>query len=214
MVAVSCTCSYKVGKEVVWCKGPVLLQNIDLDEFDRIVVNGAADLKYAQDPEIWGVQVEANEEVFDYLNFRVEDRTLILEMVDSVQVMAEDFDIYTGSAVLKSVTINGTADVIIVAVDQKDNLDITVNGTGDMELQKIRVPVLSCNVNGAADIEATGLDAGHIDLSLNGAGDVSLSGKAESANFTVSGAGSIDARGLECDKIEKQKNGLARIRTK
>ena len=222
LAAIGCTCSFDfnsgdgvtVKGKHVRCKGPVVLEEIEVTGFDQIVINGSADLKYVQTPGEWGVEVEANQEVFQYLDFHVEDSVLYLETMDHVQIKAEEFNIFIGSPSLKNIVVNGAADASVISIEQEDNLNIAVNGAGDIELQNITVPTLSCEVNGAGDIEATGLKVGHLSININGAGDAELSGRADSATFSVSGAGDIDARGLECPKVEKNKAGLARIRTR
>ena len=76
VVLSSCTFKYHWRKTVV-CEGEVMDRNMELTGFDRIVVNGSADMKYVQ-ANSDGVIVTANEEVFPYLKFRVDDRVLYL----------------------------------------------------------------------------------------------------------------------------------------
>lgn len=215
----SCTCSINFGNpgnKHVKCKGEVITKNLsdvlEPDGFDQIVINGSADLKYAQGEE-YGIEVEANEEVFQYLNYHVEDGVLFLETIDNVQIQAKKYDIYLESPILKRVVANGASDASIVAVDSQEKLEIQVNGAGDIELQNITVPELTFTLNGASDLDASELNVGSLNVSINGAGDVCLSGKAEKASLSVSGAGDIDARNLECASIGKNKAGVARIRT-
>lgn len=205
-------CNYNITRNVVYCKGDVVQKELDLTGFDRIQINGSADLNYLQD-QSEKVSVKANEDVFQYLNFRVEDGVLILETVDSVQIRAETFDVYVNAPVMKTITVNGAADAKLAQIDSDENLSITVNGAGDIELKNVRVPELDFTVNGAGDLDASGLKVGKLSLSVNGAGDADLSGEADSAVFRISGAGDVDARGLACKDIQLHKSGAARIRT-
>ena len=210
--AVLTGCSINLNRNVVFCKGEVLHKDMELTGFDRIQINGSADLEFVQAQES-KVSVTANEEVFQYLNFHVKDGVLILEPVDSVQIKAETFDVFVSAPVLKDITVNGAADARVTGVDSDETLAITVNGAGDIKLKDIRVPRLDFSVNGAGDLDAAGLKVGKLSVNVRGAGDADLSGEAGSAVLSVSGAGDVNARGLSCPDIQVHKSGAARIRT-
>jgi hypothetical protein len=161
------------------------------------------------------VKVKANEEVFEYLDFKVEGDVLILETKKdgkSVTISAQTFCIYVSAPVLESVTINGAADAVMKSYSADKDFSLTVNGTGDLELEDIEVPTLSFTINGAGDLDADDIDVKNLYISINGAGDVDVSGKADYAKMHVSGAGDIDAQELECPKIDKSQSGAASIR--
>ena len=217
LVLVSCTFNVNLGGKKgknVTCKGPVITQSLELADFNAIEVNGHADIKFLQKIDGYKVDVKANEEVFQYLNYRVENGTLILETVDKVNIRAEEFDVYIGAPTLCSFVVNGAADAEIVAVNQPEKLEIEINGAGDIQLKDIMVPELNTTINGAGDLEARALNVGKLRISVHGAGDVELAGKADSCELDVSGAGDIDARKLACEQFTTHKAGLASIKTK
>ena len=201
------------GKKVT-CKGPVITKELDLSGFDAITVNGSSDMELFQG-ESFQVLVKANEEVFDYIDYKVEDGVLILETKDLVNIRAEEYDVTITLPVLKELIVNGAADVDIKkGYAASENLNVQVNGAGDFDLSGIAVPSLSFTLNGAGDIEADGLDVDILSVAVNGAGDIDVSGKAGKASFRVSGAGDIDARGLDCESVTTHKSGMASIRLK
>ena len=57
-------CNYNITRNVVYCKGDVVQKELDLTGFDRIQINGSADLNYLQD-QSEKVFVKANEDVFE-----------------------------------------------------------------------------------------------------------------------------------------------------
>ena len=215
-----CTCCVNFGDRGnrVICKGPVVMKQLDIDmnltDFNSIRINGSADLKYVQDKEGFGVQVEANEQVFQYLDYHVENGTLVLETKDNVQVVAEEYDVYVSSPTLVNVEVNGAVDASIIAIDQQEDLTIVMNGAAECEMQNIKLPNLSFTVNGAGEVEAIHLDVQNLVVNVNGAGKITLAGKAGGASLNVSGAGDIDARALQCDNIEKNTSGIARVLTR
>ena len=199
------------GKKVS-CKGPVITKTIDLSGFNAIVVNGSSDMELFQGDK-FQVLVKANQEVFDYIDYKVEDGVLILENKDNVNIRAEEYEITITLPLLKSLVVNGAADVDLkTGYVSQENLDGVVNGAGDFELSGIAVPSLSFTLNGAGDIEADALNVEELAVAVNGAGDIDLSGKAGKASFSVSGAGDIDARGLVCESYTTHNRGMASIR--
>ena len=199
------------GTSVV-CKGPVVEKTLDLSDFNAITVTGSADMILSQS-ETFSVKVNANEEVFEYIDFSVENGTLKLKNKDNVQIKAKTFKVYISLPYLENLLVNGAADADIHDYASDKDLTVLVNGAGDFEIVSVKVPTLSLTVNGAGDIDATGLDVETVSVSVNGAGDVNLSGKSNIANLSVSGAGDIDAANLEVTEWNVHKSGIASIRT-
>ncbi len=210
----SCVFVGRNGGKTVTCKGPVQEKLLDLKDFDKIVMNGHADVVISQ-RETFSVKVSANEEVFDYLDFHVDNGTLILETKDHVNLRAETFDVTVTLPVLKDISIQGAGDVDLKGgYYAAEPLALTLNGAGDIEFRDIQVPSLSITINGAGDIEAKGIDVNELSISVNGAGDVEVTGKADKARFSVAGAGDIDALGLDVQDVETHKSGIASIKLK
>ena len=151
----------------VECKGPVVVRTLDLSGFDKIVVNGMSDMELVQG-ENFQVSVKANEEVFDHIDYKVEDGALILETKEQVVIKAEEFDIRITLPLLKSLTVNGAADVDLKGgYSASDSLRVEINGAGDFDFSGIKVPFLRFELNGAY-LEAQ--DGGGLDMSTLKAG--------------------------------------------
>ena len=199
------------GKTIT-CNGPVVTKTLELSGFDAITVNGSSDMEIIQGDK-FQVLVKANEDVFDHIDYRVENAILIIESKDSVNIKAEEYDVTVTLPILKALTVNGAADVEMEkGYVSSENLVMEVNGAGDFSLSGIKLPSLSIELNGAGDIEADGLDVKDLSIEVNGAGDIDVSGKAVNANFSVSGVADIDARELKTESVQTSKNGLGRIR--
>lgn len=214
----SCVLNFNPGMfgkgKTIKCKGPVVTRSFAFDGFEKIVVNGSSDMEISQ-ADVFRIDVIANEEVFDYLDYKVENNTLVIDTKDHVNIKAEEYDIVLALPCLTSLEVNGAADVDMKQAYVSDKeMVITVNGAGDFDFNGITVPEFSIELNGAGDIEADGLDVGTLSIQVNGAGDVDLSGKAGSAIFSVSGAGDIDASKLDCADVQTHKSGIASIKLK
>ncbi len=205
--------NFNGGKAVI-CKGPVVEKEMEgLTGFEGITVNGAIDLYFSQS-DTYSVQVKANEEVFDYLDYKVEDGVLFLGTRDNVNIRSEEYKVTVTLPVLSKIHVNGAADVYQQGdYSASEPMNVHVNGAGDLNFkEKLQVPSISIQVNGAGDIRITDMDVNELSIRVNGAGDALLGGKAASAHFSVNGAGDIDAHNLECTDVTTQKAGLASIR--
>ena len=201
------------SKNAIKGEGPVITKSFDLKDFDAIQVNGQADLVFIQD-DAFEVTLRTQENIFDYVDYRVEGTTLILELKDKQTAHAEDYDVTVKAPVLKKLEVNGAGDVKIPAgMTSEDVFKVEVNGAGDLDFTKIKCKDLIVRANGAADINAMGIDVESVDIEVNGAGDVELSGKAGKADLNVNGAGDINATGLTvAGEVKKRASGIARIR--
>lgn len=202
------------GGKPILCKGPVVEKEMEgLSGFEGITANGAIDIYFCQG-STYSVQVKANEEVFNYLDYRVEDGTLILGAKDNANIRAEEYKVNVTLPLVTQIQVNGAADVRQVGEYSSDKeMSVRVNGAGDIDFkEKLSIPAIHINVNGAGDIRISDMDVDELVIKVNGAGDAVLGGKAASAHFSVNGAGDIDARGLECNDVTTQKAGLASIR--
>lgn len=205
----------KIGDgKTIKCGGPVTTNTFDLTGFNAISVNGFTDMELFQGDQ-FQVIVKANEDVFQYLDYKVEDGVLVMETKEHVNIKAETYEVTVTLPTLKNLTVNGAGDVELkTGYSSGEDLSVVINGAGDFELSGIKVPNFSITLNGAGDIEADGLDVENVSVAINGAGDINLSGKALKASFSVSGAGEIDASGLECDNVGTHKSGFAAIKLK
>ena len=203
-----------IGKTVS-CKGPVVVKEIEgLTDFEEIVISGAANL-YLQQADNYSVSVEANEEVFDHIDYKVDGNVLNLGAIDNVNIRAKKYDITVTLPEITKIVVYGAADVKnLSSYESNKDVTIVINGAGDIDFKEIKVPSISVNVNGASDIKLASIDVENLSVQVNGAGDAELSGSAKNCNFSVNGAGDIDATGLEIEHIYTHKAGMASIRLK
>ena len=202
------------GKDAIKGEGSVITKSFDdLTGFDRIVINGQSDAVFTQS-DTYEVTLRAQENVFDYVDYRVEGTTLILELKDKRTVRSTEFEVTLKAPALKGLEINGAADFDIPAgLKSDDDLQIEVNGAGDLTFNGVRCNNLTIQANGAADVDLTNIDVRNLKVDVNGAGDVNVEGAAGDAALSVNGAGDIDATGLKvAGKVSKHAAGLASIK--
>jgi hypothetical protein len=202
------------GKNAIKGEGPVVSKTFeDLKDFDKIEINGHADVNFTQS-SVYEVTLRTQENILEYVDYKVVGTTLVIETKDHRSVRAEKYDLVIQAPALKRIEVNGATDFDIPAgLTSEDDLQIVVNGAGDLAFDAIRCKDLTIEVNGAADVDMTGIEVARLKVEVNGAGDANVSGNAANASFAVNGAGAIDARELKVSgEVKKSSSGLAKIR--
>ena len=218
LVTVLCTSCFTVNSNFNFHKGaikgigPVETRTLDLADFNAVCVKGGADLHLSQG-EGWAVSVTTQENIFDSLDFVVEDSVLVIQAVNAKTINAEEFEVSLTMPALKSLQINGAAELEALTPWKVGDLDISINGAGELTFDGLACRNLSLSVNGASEFDAKGLDVALLSVDIKGAGEVEVAGKAGDVDLSVSGAGEIDARELTVSgEVRKKAAGAARIR--
>lgn len=219
LLCVSCfqvNMNYKTGgKNAIKGEGPVMTKSLDFKDFDALCVTGNADVVFTQADD-WEVTLSTQENIFDELDYKVVNGVLLIQAKNNRIIMADSYDLTIRAPGLKRIEVNGATEFEIPAGLRTDgDLEIEVNGAGDLDFTGIACRELNIEANGASDIDVRDIDVQTLNVEINGLGDVSVGGKAGTASFEVSGAGDIDARGLDvAGEVKRRSSGLASIRLK
>ena len=206
--------NYKGGKNAIKGEGPVVSKSFDdLQGFDAIRINGHADVNFTQS-SVYEVTVRTQENILEWLDYKVEGTTLVIEAKDKREIRAEKYDLVIQAPALKKLVVNGATDFSVGNLRSEGDLDIEINGAGDLDFDRILCNSLTLQVNGAADTNLTSISVlKDLKVEVNGAGDVNVTGNAQNASFSVNGAGDIDATGLKvAGEVKQHKAGLASIK--
>lgn len=203
----------KASRKPIKGEGAVVSKSFDLKDFDRIVINGHADVSFTQS-DAYEVTVRTQENILEWLDYKVDGTTLVIEAKDKREIRAEKYDLVIQAPALKKLVVNGASDFNVGSLRSEDDLDIEINGAGDLDFDRIQCNSLTLEVNGAADANLTSISVlKDLKVEVNGAGDVKVTGNAQSASFSVNGAGDIDATGLKvAGEVSKHTSGLASIK--
>lgn len=201
------------GKNAIKGEGNVTSKSFDFNDFDSIIINGHADVDFTQS-SVYEVTVRTQENILEWLDYKVEGNTLIIQAKDHREIRAERYDLVIQAPVLKKVVVNGASDFNVKSLRVDGGFEVNVNGAGDLDFNHIICQSLAVEVNGAADANLTDIQVQEaLKVEVNGAGDVTVTGAAGTASLEVNGAGDIDATGLKvAGKVSKHAAGLAKIK--
>ena len=81
--------NFKGGKNAVKGEGPVITKDYDFRDFDALCVNGNADVVFIQD-ENWKVTLTTQENIPEYLDYKVENGILLIQAKNRRTIRAEE----------------------------------------------------------------------------------------------------------------------------
>lgn len=151
--------------------------NIDVEgEYEIVLQEGSNPL----------VAVETDENLHQYIETVVDDRTLRVRSVENIEASEQTRIIITYQR-LESIRLGGAAQLSNQATLRAENLNIRVDGAGIVDLS---------------------LEATELNVRLGGAGLVSLSGNVNTQRLVLSGAGSLSAFELESKNCDIDLSGF------
>ncbi|NOQ74851.1 MAG: hypothetical protein GQ574_22745 [Crocinitomix sp.] len=125
------------------------------------------------------ITFDNNDELAGLFEMTVDNKILRINIKEGKQrefnkhVNNHDVNIYLTMSEVKSLVINGSGDIYSADDIPSDALDIQINGSGDVRLDKILPEKFEISVNGSGDVSLYGegdITAGEINI--NGSGDV------------------------------------------
>lgn len=166
---------HHVFKDKVRGNGNIKTENRTTGTFNDVEVNGNFDLYLKQD-SLRSVRVEADENLMEYIEVKVEGNKLVLEPKEGYNLSgSKHIKIYVSSPVFRKLHASGACDIFGEnKISSTEMIDIDLSGASDIKLE---------------------LNAPKVEAELSGAGSIALKG--ETKDFSVIGSGSTDIRCFE-----------------
>ena len=204
----SCSCH---GLRVNWTRSEAHgEQTRSITGFERIELLGSLDVKYMQ-ADSFSVKVDAPVEVIKYVETRVEGNVLKVNMKGENNLInfgirdSENVTVYVTSPDFLGITLRGSGDFECRHLVDTDNLDIALNGSGDItfddvEVRNVKMLQSSVNLVGSGDVKMHFDNGGTVEANLTGSGDITLDGEVKEYRNNVRGSGDINAEHLTIRK--------------
>lgn len=108
--------------------------------------------------------------------------------------------------------INGSGKTVIKAGQHAENMDLEINGSGDIDIEQNTFVNTKCKINGSGNVNGQYCEADHatmrisgsgniemtvhktMDVGISGSGDVNYWGNASITKADISGSGKIKKR--------------------
>jgi hypothetical protein len=164
--------------------GPVVSEEVNMDEFDGIRLKGSMDV-FIQQGDEQKVVIEGKQNLIDELNYEVNGGIWDIDFDDCVRDV-DNFDVYITLPLLRTVQVQGSGNVIGENRFVIGDLEIKITGSGDVSLEA---------------------EADDMNVYISGSGDLELEGVADDVKYRIDGSGDVRAFGLECQTADIDVSG-------
>ncbi|MFZ2897549.1 MAG: head GIN domain-containing protein [Saprospiraceae bacterium] len=187
----SCTKLDDSGLIGIKGEGPVLEFTVEPGTFDGIRLETSGEV-YLTDGDEASVTVFAQENIFENMDIRVEDKLLYISN-DKLVRKSEKVRIYISRQAIARLALAGSGDIFVEGAYSFQNLDLDLSGSGDVQVES-----------------AT---ANNVNTTLSGSGNVSINGKALTQHILIEGSGDVLAFGLETESttVKIKRSGKAEV---
>ena len=202
--------------------GKVIDRNIEAEKFCMIDADGTAEVIFTQ-ADSCSIRAYGNEKAIEEYKFMQQDNTLSIRSVNSDRkrftskssISTPAITVYVTAPSIEDIKIYGAATITLEKdIIQKRNLNIEINGLGDLEAESLEINNLTVTINGTGDLDIDRATCtGNAKLTVNGVGDINANVKCANAKTTVNGAGDIKLN-IKCIALTTECNGAGDIKLK
>ena len=185
---------------------------------------------YVKQGSAWSVELEADAEVLDRVETKVENGKLLIRVKPTLKGRwtwnnGESVTARITLPVIEAISVAGSGDLkgegrfktgnlevkvagsgsATLEVESAD-LDLSVAGSGDIRI-KGRMKNIDTSVSGSGNIDLEADSDGNFSGTISGSGKINAKGKARSADLSISGSGEVHAYGLTVAKCSARISG-------
>lgn len=165
-------------------------QEIDINIYDEIKVEGAIDVIYESKPDDAAfLEVEADKNIIPLVDIKVKGKTLHIKSKESIN--PGRLTVYTNSPILKYIESKGASRVSVRGTSEGKEIKIELKGTGNIDAENL--------------IYEKG------EIKLEGSGNMNLGGQVGKAKYEINGNGNISAEELTVNELECKIKGTGNM---
>lgn len=205
-----CMADINLTTQTIKGSGTLSTKEISIDDYDQIETVGSVELNYQQLEEQPYLQITVDENLLEYLDIHVKNRTLYIQptknekSLNSYIISPTKFTVNTNSKQIRSIELAGSGNINLLSDIRSDILEFDLIGSGKVFSEKtINVGILGIDLAGSGNISLQG-KAQTCNIDIAGSGTVSLKGNAEICKIDIAGSGkmpspNLSVKHLRCD---------------
>lgn len=191
LVTVFTSCNLIDGRRIKG-NGKITTKNYDLKGFHGIDIGGSKKIFLKQD-SAFSVKIETDENLFDYLNVRVDNGQLKVSSKNSSWLSPSDeIKIFISMPSINEIDVNGASSISTEnRISGNEKIIVKLGGASEGTLE-FRAPVLDLKSTGASTLTVSG-ETRDVKSNASGASTInSFDLKSENSDVKATGASSID----------------------
>lgn len=180
---------YACGFNAVKGKGDVKKFERNVSDFTKLSMNTSGKVFVIQGAE-YSCTIETEENIAELITTEVKDNELLISQTKNFNT--NTLNIYITMPFIDKLSLDGSGDINCKNEISSKTLELELNGSGNINMNKIIVLTLDCSIDGS----------GNINL---------LTGKTKDANFELGGSGNITADHIDCENVVASIDGSGNI---
>ena len=170
-------------------KGPVEKETRSVGDFHAVEVEIPADVEVRVSDQ-YSVEVQAQENLLPLLKAEVKDGKLRLYFEENVS-NAKDLKVWVSAPSFDHLALSGSGTLKAVSPLSGDRLELSIGGSGDIDVPQADVAKMQCSIAGSGNIKVAG-KAGEIGFEIAGSGDIAAKDLlANTGKASIAGSGSV-----------------------
>lgn len=179
------------------CTSPVMLtgqtvtENRDVPAFNSIALSFSANVYVSQGTER-SVEIEADEGVMDIIVTEVRGQTLVLKTENAFWNRTGKVKINITVPEIRELDVSGSGDIIAQTPFRTDELDLTVSGSGSIQIDDLQSTLITSKITGSGDVKLSGsATGGEMETVITGSGSCNAEDlEVSRADVKITGSGS------------------------
>ncbi|MEO8110967.1 MAG: head GIN domain-containing protein [Ginsengibacter sp.] len=175
-------------------KGPSVTENRSVGNFTSLASAISADVFYKQDP-VYKVEITAQQNILNIIETNIVNNELVIKFRNGVRVKTnENIVVNVSSPTINGLRISGSGSIVATDSIGSGNMDLTLSGSGNINLYKLISTSLDANISGSGNISIQNGLINTGKLRISGSGNIdAMNVPASSVTTTTSGSGEIRA---------------------
>ena len=173
--------------------GQTITETRDLPSFNSVALSFSADV-YISQGNRQSVEIEADEGAMDIIVTDVRGETLVLKTRDGFWRRTGKVKVTITVPEIRQLQVSGSGDILAQTAIRTEELDLTVSGSGSIDIDDLQCPSIRSTITGSGDIRLTGRQA------------------ANDMKTVITGSGSCNAENLEVAMADVHITGSGSVR--
>ncbi len=195
--------------------GPLTVKNLELGDFTDIRIHGAVKVEVTQDSAC-SLQAFGNEKCLEAYEISVEEGVLRASRKGDDGKVNENtprITLRVWAPKLEDIQVHGAGTIEFQdTICMENDLDIDVQGAGEIDIDYLETKNLTMKVSGAGDVEIGHLKATEeVSLNISGAGEISGDVECHEIETILSGAAELELQ-VKCDVLRTELNGAGSLK--
>jgi hypothetical protein len=169
--------------------GPVQTETRSVRDFKGVDLDISGDVE-VRVSDTYSVEVQAQSNLLPLLKTEVKDGRLNIYFSENVS-SSDNIKVLISGPAFDHFAVAGSGNLKVVSPIQSEKMDISIAGSGDLEMAQATLGALDCDISGSGGME--------------------IGGTANATHAVISGSGEIDAKQLSSNELRAEIAGSGTI---